>query len=414
MVNICSRTLRARGYVMIQRTRHLSRVRYLLRHFPVVAIVGARQVGKTTLAHQVEAQWDGPTHFFDLEDPADAARLAEPGLALRGLRGLIILDEVQLEPELFSVLRVLADRAPPSTRFLLLGSAALTFQQRSSETLAGRIAYHPLSGFSLAEVGADNLERLWVRGGLPRSYLSESETLSVEWRRQYVATFLDRDLRKVGINIPAQTMRRFWTMLAHYHGQTWNGSEFARSFGVSDTTVRRYLDLLSGAFVVQQLSPWFENLRKRQVRSPKVYLSDTGALHTLLGLSSPDALEGHPKVGASWEGFAIAQMLDILGARDEETYFWATHTGAELDLLIVHDGKKVGFEIKRTERPRVTRSMRSALADLHLFRLYVIHAGTDSFPLAENVDAIALSRCLEDLEPLEAGWFVTNERESGR
>lgn len=384
----------------IARPDHLARVRQLLRRSPAVAILGPRQVGKTTLARTMQQAWDGPVASFDLEDPADLARLAEPMLALRPLGGLVILDEVQRRPELFPALRVLADRPRTPARFLVLGSASPALLQQSSESLAGRLAFHELGGLSLEEAGVRHLDRLWLRGGFPRAFLAASNPASLDWRLDLISTFLERDVPQLGVSIPAATLRRFWTMLAHYHGQVWNASEFARSFGVSDMTVRRYLGLLSATFVVRVLQPWHENLGKRQVKSPKIYLADSGMLHALLNLGSREDLERHPKVGASFEGFAIAAVVNRLRARWSECYFWATHAGAELDLLVVRGRRRLGFEIKRTVAPAITPSMRTALADLRLSRLDVIHAGDQTFPLGPKIRAVALSRIAEDLAPL--------------
>lgn len=386
---------------LIERKRHEEVLQGLLQRHPVVGILGARQVGKTTMAQQLAARYDGPVHSFDLEDPTDLARLAEPMLALRDLRGLIVFDEVQRRPELFPVLRVLADRVDQPARFLVLGSASPELLQQTSESLAGRIYYHELGGFDLGEVGAAVRDQLWLRGGFPRSFVAPTDSASAEWRRGFIRTFLERDLPGLGINIPAETLRRFWTMIAHYHGQIWNGAELARAFGVSAVTVRRYLDLLTSALVLRQIPPWFENLGKRQVKSPKVYVADSGLLHTLLQLEAREDLEGHPKVGASWEGFALREVVERLGARPEEIYFWATHAGAELDLLIVRGRRRFGFELKRTAAPRVTPSIRTALDDLRLDRVDVVYPGEKTFPLAERVRAVALSRLFEDLEPLE-------------
>ncbi len=384
----------------IPRPRHEERLRTLLRGSPVVAILGARQVGKTTLAETLARSWPGPTTRFDLEDSADLARLRDPMLALSSRQGLVVLDEVQRRPDLFPTLRVLADRQRRSGRFLVLGSASPAMLRQASESLAGRVAYHELSGFSLEEVGAPRLARLWLRGGFPRSYLARSEDLSRSWRRDFVKTFLERDLPQLGVGIASVTLERFWAMLAHYHGQTWNSSEFARSFGVSDVTVRKYLDVLTATFMVRQLRPWSENLGKRQVKAPKAYLADSGLLHTLLGVQSMEDLERHPKVGASWEGFAIGAIVERLRARWDECYFWATHAGAELDLLVVRGRTRLGFEVKRTTAPGLTRSMHTALSDLKLKRLDVVHAGEHTFPLAPRARAVALSRLLEDLPPL--------------
>lgn len=378
--------------VVIGRPRHLRTVLSLLSRHPVVAILGARQVGKTTLAREARRRWRGPVAWYDLEDAGHLARLAEPMLALRGLRGLVVIDEVQRLPGLFPTLRVLADRPRRPASFLLLGSASPDLRRQGAETLAGRIAHHVLPPLGPEEVGRAPLARLWLRGGLPRSFLARSDAASAEWRREFVATFLERDLGQMGINFPAQTMRRFWTMLAHYHGQIWNSSEFARSFGVADTTVRGYLDALSATFVVRQLQPWHENIAKRQVKAPKIYLSDSGLLHSLLGLESLVQMESHPRVGASWEGFALEVVIRTMGARPEECFFWATHSGAELDLLIVRGGRRLGFEFKRTEAPTFTPSMRIAVKDLGLDSLQVMHAGRESFPLAERVHAVPLAR----------------------
>lgn len=387
---------------MIPRHRHRRRLLELLSHHPVVAILGPRQVGKTTLAREVMARWtdsegSGPAVRFDLEDPDDLARLAEPKLALGGLEGLVVIDEVQRRPDLFPILRVLVDRTGRSTRFLILGSASPALLRQSSESLAGRIVHHSLDGFDLEEVGTDACDELWLRGGFPRSFLAPSIAVSAEWRREFIRTFLERDLPQLGVQIPAQTLRRFWQMLAHYHAQVWNGAELARAFGVAATTVRRYLDLLSGALVIQILAPWHENIAKRQVRSPKVLVADSGLLHTLLGIATRDDLERHPKIGASWEGFAIREIIARLGAEPSECYFWRTHTGAELDLLVVRGGRRLGFEVKRTSSPSVTASMRSARDSLRLDRVTVVHAGAESFPIAEGFDAVALVRLGEKL-----------------
>jgi predicted AAA+ superfamily ATPase len=379
---------------------HLKRIEKLLRQFPVVAILGARQVGKTTLAREFQKTWKQPTHRFDLENPADLARLADPPLILRPLKGLVVLDEIQQMANLFPLLRVLADRRPVRTRFLILGSASPEMLRQGNETLAGRIAYYPLDGLSLQEVGISNHEKLWLRGGFPKSYLAASNANSVAWRQQFISTFLERDIPQLGIQIAATTLRRFWTMLAHYHGQVWNASEFGRSFGVSDHTVRNYLDILTSAFVVRQLQPWHENTKKRQVKSPKVYLADSGVLHALLGLSNKIDVEAYPKLGASWEGFAIGQIVSRLDVQSHECFFWATHAGAELDLLIVRGTRRWGFEIKRTSAPVITPSMRTALADLKLRRLFVIHAGEHSFDMAKDIRAIAVSQLLDELKPL--------------
>ena len=385
---------------MIRRVDHLRRLAGLLREFPVVGLVGPRQVGKTTLARALARGWRGAVTYLDLESPADLARLADPVLALGPLRGLVVIDEFRRRPDLLAVLRVLVDRPRRPARFLVLGSASPDLIRGSSETLAGRIAYHELSGFSLAEVDPARLGALWLRGGFPRSFLARTEPASWRWRQQFIRTFLERDLPALGLRLGADTLHRFWAMLAHYHAQVWNASELARAFGVADTTVRGYLDLLASAFMVRLLTPWSENLAKRQVKAPKVYLRDTGLLHALLGIRTADDLDRHPKVGASWEGFMLSEVIQRLGAEPRECHFWATHGGVELDLLVVRGRRRLGFEFKRTSGPSVTRSMHVALADLRLERLDVIHAGESTFPLAPKIRAVAAHRILADLPPL--------------
>ena len=385
---------------VVARARMTERLTHLLTRFPVVGLIGARQVGKTTLARQIAATSNGPVTVFDLEHPGDVARLAEPMLALEGLTGLVVIDEVQRRPDLFPALRVLADRPAVPCRFLVLGSASPALLRQSSESLAGRIAYLQVAGFLLDEVGTGHANALWLRGGFPRSFLAPSVAASFEWRQEFVRTFLERDLPQLGVTVGAPTLRRFWTMLAHNHGQVWRSAELARSFGVADTTVRRYLDLLTGALIVRQLQPWYENVGKRQVKRPKVYIGDSGLLHTLLNLRGQEDVESHPVLGASWEGYAIEQLIGHLRANPEECYFWATHSGAELDLLIVRGRRRRGFEMKRTVAPRVTRSMLSALQVLRLDSLDVIHAGQATFPLAERIRAVSMSGLLDEIEPL--------------
>lgn len=384
---------------MFPRTRHEQAVLRLLDRFPVVGLVGARQVGKSTLARQVAARREEAT-LFDLEDPTDLAALADPGLALRPLRGLVVLDEVQRLPGLFPLLRVLADRPGTPARFLVLGSASPALLRQGSESLAGRIAWYELGGFALHELGPASAETLWLRGGFPRSYLADDDAGSAEWRRHFISTFLERDLPALGVTIPAPTLGRFWTMLAHWHGQVLNSSELGRSLGVADTTIRRYLDLLASAFVVRALQPWHANVGKRQVKAPRVYLRDSGLLHGLLGLETAEQVLRHPKLGASWEGFAMDQVLALLDPRPEEVFFWRTHNGAELDLLVGPQSRRLGFEFKRTSTPSLTRSMRVALEDLGLERLVVVFPGERSFPLAERVEAVGLGRLLEEGELL--------------
>jgi predicted AAA+ superfamily ATPase len=357
-------------------------------------------VGKTTLARAVArtvAPSLHPVTWFDLEDPEDRRRLADPKLALQSLRGLVVLDEIQRLPDVFPLLRVLADRRPLRARFLVLGSAAPELLRQSSESLAGRIHYHELPPFSLDEVGAPHASRLWLRGGFPRAYLGKSVATTFEWLADFVRTYTERDIPQLGPQLPSETMRRFWSMLAHYHGQTWNSSEFARSFGMSDVTVRRYLDLLASLFLVRLLPPWHENLGKRLVKAPKVYISDSGLLHQLLGINTMARLEGHPRVGASWEGFALSVVERHLGVGPGEAFFYGTHSGAELDLLVTRGQRRLGFEFKRTVAPAMTKSMHAAREDLRLDRLDVVHAGEHTYPMAECVRALALSRVLEDL-----------------
>lgn len=339
----------------------------------------------------------GPMILATDKREADLRRLDEPEHALAPLRGLVVLDEVQRRPELFPALRVLADRPRAPARFLVLGSASPQLLRQSSETLAGRIAFHELKGLSLAEVGTRALPRLWLRGGFPRSYTARSAAESARWRRDFIRTFLERDLPQLEIRTPAPALRRFWAMLAHVHGQMLSWSELGRSMGVADTTVRGYLDVLEATLVVRTLKPWHENLSKRQVKTPKVYVRDSGLLHTLLDVETEAALDIHPKVGASWEGFVLQELIARVGARPEQCYFWATHAGAELDLLVVQGRARRGFEIKLTAAPGITPSMRSALADLHLDSLDVIHAGVDTYPLGDRVRAVAATRLLTDI-----------------
>ncbi len=383
---------------MIPRTVHVGAVLDRLRSFPVVAILGPRQIGKTTLAGQVARSYAGAAHRLDLEDPADLNRLmGDPGLVLEPLTGLVVIDEIQRRPDLFPLLRVLADRRPLPARFLVLGSASPDLLRQSSETLAGRIVYHELGGLGLHEVGLHRLTRRWLRGGFPRAWLARSNGAATVWLESFVRTFLERDLPQLGVRVPGPTLRRFWTMMAHWHGQVWKASEFGRSFGVADTTVRRYLDILTGGLVIRQLQPWHANVAKRQVKAPKIYLRDTGVLHVLLGIDDMRSLDAHPKSGASWEGFILETVVDRLGLPDEDMHFWATHSGAELDLVFGRGQRRIGVEIKRTTTPKVTRSMRTALEDLDLRELVVIHAGKGSYPLGSRIRAVSASRLHDDL-----------------
>ena len=377
---------------MIPRPNPLSAVRRALKRSPVTAILGPRQCGKTTLARGLagsRAAW------FDLERPADLARLAEPMLALERLRGLVVLDEVQRRPDIFPILRVLADRRPLPARFLVLGSAAPELLQQASESLAGRIELVYLGGLSLDEVGPDRWRRLWVRGAFPRAFLARSEAASLRWREDFVQTFLERDLGQLGVRVPAATMRRFWTMVANQSADVWNASAIGASMGEAHTTAMRRLEALESALVVRRLRPWFENIGKRLVKSPKVYVRDTGLLHALLGIPDIRALEGHPKKGASWETFAIEEILGVTGDRD--AYYWRTQAGAELDLLVFRGGKRLGFEIKYSDAPRFTASMRAAQKDLALDRLFLVTPAIESAPIARGVEAASIARCIAEL-----------------
>lgn len=383
----------------MRRNAHLESLRQAFRGHPVVGLLGARQCGKTTLARMFAASERGSSkaiHRFDLEDPEDLARLQNPMLGLKDLEGLIIIDEVQRAPELFPVLRVLVDRAGryKKNRFLILGSASRDLLRQSSESLAGRIRYLELPPFSLAEVGSKKLNRLWLRGGFPSSFLATTESISVDWRKGYIATYLERDIPSLGFQIPPTALRRFWLMLTHYHGQIFNASEIGRSLGAADTTVRRYLDILAGTFMIRILAPWAENLGKRQVKSPKVYFRDSGLLHTLLGVNSAKMLHLHPKLGASWEGFALEEVIRSRAATSEEVYFWGTHGEAELDLLIIKDGRREGYEFKFADRPTVTRSMTLAMRDLNLDSLTVVYPGDKAFPLSDGIRAAGISAFL--------------------
>ena len=382
---------------MIKRGGHLSRLESLLERNPVVALIGARQVGKTTLARLLGDRRNGPVHFFDLESSVHIARLADPMLALEPLHGLVVLDEIQRRPDLFPALRVLADRSPLPTRFLVLGSASPDLPRQSLESLAGRVAYHELPGIAVTEIQPGEFDKLWLRGGFPRSFTVASDGDSYEWRANFVRTFLERDVPQLGIAIRSATLDRFWSMLAHYHAQVWNGSELARAFGVSHHAVRRYLDALVSTYMIRKLRPWFANIKKRQVKSPRVYVRDSGILHRFLGLPKQEALERHPKVGASWEGFVLESLMHVLGLEERQCYYWRTHTGAEIDLVVDEGVSLRGFEVKRSIAPRLTPSTRIALSDLGLRRIDVIHAGKESYPLARNVRAIPCSKILKDL-----------------
>ncbi len=376
---------------MIDRKTDLQMVRTALKRSRVAALLGPRQCGKTTLARQLVPA--DSLNYFDLEEAQSLARLAEPDTTLRPLKGLVVIDEIQRRPDLFPLLRVLADRQPLPARFLILGSASPELLRQSSETLAGRIETVPLEGFRLTDLGADALDRHWLRGGFPLAYTARNDADSLIWRRQFLQIFLERDLPQLGVTIPAVALRRFWSMVAHYHGQIWNGAELARALAVSESTVRRYLDLMTGVFLVRQLPPWFENLGKRQVKSPKVYVRDSGLLHALLGLASRRDLEHHPKVGASWEGYAVEEILKALNPDD--AYYWATHNGAEIDLVLFKNGRRIGVECKRMDAPTLTPSMRIALADLKLDELRVVYPGEKRYPLADRVEVVPLAEFVQ-------------------
>ena len=371
---------------MIARTHVKARLETALSRSRITLMIGPRQCGKTTIARQFVPS--DSANYFDLEDPVSLARLEEPMTALAPLTGLVVIDEVQRRPELFPILRVLADRQPLPARFLILGSAAPELLRQSSESLAGRMEIVAMSGFSLNEVGSEQQSRHWLRGGFPCSYLAASDNDSFAWLKSFTLTLVERDIPQLGIGVPAAMLIRFWTMLAHCHGQIWNAAPPARSLGISEPTVRRYLDLLEGVFMVRQLQPWHANLKKRQVKSPKVYFRDTGVLHYLLGIRGDRELLNHPACGASWEGYAIEEAVRVVSP--DEAYFWATHNGAELDLLLVKNGLRIGIECKRSDAPRLTPSMRTALSDLELDRLVVIYPGIQRYSLAEGVEVLPL------------------------
>lgn len=362
----------------------------------VVALLGPRQAGKTTLARQFAATralpFNEALNYFDLEDPAHLERLVTPKLALEKLVGLVVIDEIQHRPELFPILRLLADRPRNPARFLILGSASRDLIRQGSETLAGRIAFVEVTPFSLDETGPAATDTLWLRGGFPLSFLAASDDASWRWREAYLKTFLERDIPALGIQIPAATLRRFWMMLAHYHGQQLNASELGKSLGVADTTISRYLDILTGTFMVRRLSPWFENIKKRQIKTPKIYFRDSGILHRLLGIPGMEQMVTHPKLGASWEGFALEQVIRAHGVSEEEAYFWGVHNQAELDLLLFCGGKRLGFEVKYTDTPKVTASQRAAVEHLKLDSLTIVCPGTGEYPLDKKIQVAGLAK----------------------
>jgi len=381
---------------MIERRDLHNRVRQAIRRNPVVVLYGPRQCGKTTLARQIAGA--KPAEYFDLEDPASQRRLSQPMLALRDLRGLVVIDEVQHQPDLFPILRVLADRKPLPARFLILGSASPELLRQSSESLAGRIGLVEMGGFDLSEVGPRDLRRLWWRGRFPRAFLARGDAACRSWQEDFVQTFLERDIRQFGVQTAPVALRRLWMMLAHYHGQIWNASEIARSLGEFHTTVKRHLDILTGALMLRQLQPWHANLAKRQIKSPKVYIRDTGLLHSLLGVPSFRFLQGHPKLGASWEGFVIEEIVSLVGERN--AYFWGTQSGAELDLLLLVGGQRYGIEVKYADAPGMTKSMRIALSDLGLRRLFVVYPGSTSYDLDERIAVVTLEKLKQRMKKI--------------
>jgi len=381
---------------MIPREQLLDQIRQALKRSRVVALLGPRQCGKTTLARQIVPA--GAPEYFDLENPRDLARLDEPMSALEPLRGTVVIDEVQRRPDLFPILRVLADRVPLPARFVILGSASPGLLRQSSESLAGRMERIIMGGFTLSEVGLDAHPKHWLRGGFPLSFLAEDDEGSFLWRGEFVQTFLERDVPQLGFGAAATTLHRFWSMVAHYHGQVWNAAEPARSLGIGETTVRRYLDLMCDLFMLRTLPAWHANLKKRQVKSPKVFFRDTGLLHQLLGIRSEGDLLRNPKCGSSWEGYALEEILR--SAETDSAYFWATHQGAELDLLMEWRGRRYGVECKRVDAPRLTPSMRIALKDLHLERLAVVYPGPDRYAIAEQVEAVPLTSAITGVKDL--------------
>lgn len=377
---------------MISRPALTNTIRTALGRSRIVTLLGPRQSGKTTLARQFVPPES--LNYFDLEDPTSLALLDEPMIALRNLTGLVVIDEVQRRPELFPILRVLADREPLSAKFLILGSASPALLRQSSESLAGRMEMVTIGGLSLGEVGAEGFEQHWLRGGFPLSFLAGNDRDSMAWRKNFMQTLLERDLPQFGIGTPASTLHRFWTMLAHYHGQVWNAAEPARSLAISESSTRRYLDLMEGVFMVRQLKPWHENLKKRQVKSPKLYFRDSGLLHQILGLQTMDDLLRHPKCGASWEGYVIEEIIKAM--QPDDVYFWATHNGAELDLLLFKDGRRFGIEIKRMDAPRMTPSIRAAVEDLGLEHLTVIYPGERRYRLSDQVEVMPMVELIRE------------------
>ncbi|MBW2596988.1 MAG: ATP-binding protein [Deltaproteobacteria bacterium] len=374
----------------------MNQVLQFLDEAPVTVLLGARQTGKTTLAQMVadifEKRNRTEVHRFDLERAASRAALSTPEITLESLSGLVIIDEIQRIPQLFETLRPLADRAETPARFLVLGSASPGLVRGISESLAGRSLFLQVPGFAIDELSADAQNSLWVRGGFPRSWLASSDGASRRWREAFIAAFLERDIPQLGIRVSSETLRRFWIMLAHYHGQKWNASELARSLGASPKTALYYRDILAGGYMLRVLPPWFENLKKRQVKSPKIYIRDSGLLHMLLGITDMNTLRSHPRYGASWEGFALEQVLAITGS--DNAYFWSTQRGAELDLLIFRNGMRWGFEFKCSDAPSITKSMHIALDDLCLKKLFVVYPGKERYWLHKKIEVLPLADCI--------------------
>lgn len=380
----------------IQRNIFLDELLQGFRVHAVVALLGPRQCGKTTIANIYSnkiRQQDIPVKIFDLEDPNHLRQLENPKLALEPLKGLIVIDEIQNKPELFPLLRVLVDKNKGTQQYLILGSASRELIKQSSETLAGRVAFIELTPFNSIEI--NNLNYLWLKGGYPISYLAESEEDSFNWRKNYITTFLEKDIPNLGINIPANSLRKFWNLLAHYHGNILNSSELGRALGVSHTTVKKYLEILVGTFMIRELKPWHENISKRQVKQSKIYFRDSGIYHYFLGIIHQDDLQATPKIGASWEGFALEETIRLLNIDAEDCYFWATHQGAELDLLITKYGRKIGFEYKYQDAPKITKSMQIAIDSLNLDKLYVVYPGKDNYKLGDIIEVININTVSE-------------------
>lgn len=372
--------------MFIQRNTDIHEIKKLLKVFPVAAILGARQCGKTTLARQLPYD-----HYFDLENPRDLSRLDNPQLAFENLEGLIVIDEIQRTPDLFTIIRYLVD-TKPNQKYLILGSASQNLIKQSSESLAGRIGYHSLSGFGISDVGTENIKSLWMRGSYPLAFLAETDAESQLWRDNYIRTFLERDIPQLGIQIPSRTLHRFWVMLSHYHGQILNYSELGRSFGISDMSVRKYVDILEGTFIIRVLPPWFVNLKKRLVKRPKIYLRDSGLFHSLMSIETQEQLFSHPKLGASWEGFAMECVCKAIQKGNQPVYFWRTHEGSEVDLFWQKGGKNWGVEFKFMDAPKRTKSMKIAVQDLELEHLWVIYPGSESYPLDDKITVMPLCR----------------------